>query len=161
MWVSLGLEGVIRSLKRKIRRDGFRTSVINVAFTSLYISEWLMRNNNEYSWVWASLERLWWYVEGPYAFVYVWEQVCVCVFWNKTGVQQVNTKTSYTNAKNMFVSALQNYRKPSPLSTTRCLRRPWTIGSSSWTKIKTVCTWAAKTMYSQWTSTTSARPRWR
>ncbi len=142
-----------------VQKDKDEEEGINVASTSLYISEWLMRNNNEYSWVWASLERLWWYGDGPYAFRY--ESMCVCVFWNKTGVQQVNTKTSYTNAKNMFVFGLQNYRKPSPLSTTLCLRRPWTIGSFSWTRIRTVCMWAAKTMHSQWTSTTSARPCWR
>lgn len=68
---------------------------------------------------------------------------------------------THINAKNMFVFALQNYRKPSPLSTTLCLRRPWTTGFFSWMRIRTACTWAARTMYSRWTSITSARPRWR
>ncbi len=52
-----------------VQKDKDEEEGLIVASTSLYISEWLMRNNNEYSWVWASLERLWWYGEGPYTFV--------------------------------------------------------------------------------------------
>lgn len=35
--------------------------------------------------------------------LYTYESMCVCVFWNKTGVQQVNTKTSYKCKEHFFV----------------------------------------------------------
>ncbi len=41
-----------------VQKDKDEEEGIYVASTSLYISEWLMRNNNEYSWVWALM--VWW-----------------------------------------------------------------------------------------------------